>query len=171
MDTPLSYHNISQWTFEELADQINGTISCKYSTEPVFQYHATKWQPLDDIHEFTISKTYYNVMISPQELFNEIQNDKAGQYFYSSGSIDNLNLTFLVDQSISNITFPPHKGRGQVNYWFGGTNVTAYTHYDTSHNLHLMIKGKKRFILYPPSYHALLNLYPCLHSLYRQIQV
>lgn len=144
------------------------TISCKYSNNSVFHYHAAE-QPLDNVPEFAVPKNYENVIMMATEMFDKIQTNNNGQYFYSSGPIDNL--SFKSVELLSNITFPSHKGSGQVNYWFGGTNVTAYTHYDTSHNLHLLIKGKKRFLLYPPSYHYILKLYPCLHSLYRQAQV
>jgi hypothetical protein len=128
-------------------------------------------QPLSDIREFDVPATYQNVIISGREFFDSIQNPSGGQYFYSSGGVELLQLPLVSVEGLANITFPPHKGPGQVNYWFGGSNVTAYNHYDTSHNLHLVIRGKKRFLLYPPSDHNHLHLYPCLHSLYRQTQV
>lgn len=60
---------------------------------------------------------------------------------------------------------------GEVNFWFGGKKVTAYTHYDTSYNLHTIIRGRKRFLLFPPSAYKYLKLYPSLHTFYRQVQV
>ena len=73
--------------------------------------------------------------------------------------------------TLHQMTFDPHEGPGQINYWFGGTNVTAHTHYDTSHNLHVLIHGRKKFLIFPPSAYGQLSLYPCLHQLYRQTQV
>lgn len=80
-----------------------------------------------------------------------------------------LNDTIYSEESLKMLTFPTHKELGQVNFWFGKENVTAYTHYDTSQNLHAMVYGQKTFLLLPPSAYSELNLYPCLHQFYRQV--
>ena len=166
-NTPFDHINFSQWTFRELEDNVR-VLSCKTSINSLFQYHAIN-QPLDIVQEFSVNKTYQDVVITGREFFQEIQSPSQ-RYFYASGDVELLPFATSL-QSISNITFPPHEGSGQVNYWFGSANVTAYTHYDTSHNLHYVIKGKKKFLLFPPSSHHDLRLYPSLHSLYRQTQV
>lgn len=156
-----------QWSFDGLANDLHNVLSCKYSHQPVFTYHAVD-QPLDSVPEFSVKKPYQVVGISPTEFFQSITSSKSDHYFYASGGIELLNLPMSLE-GLANITFPPHKKPSQVNYWFGGRRVIAYTHYDTSHNLHLVIHGHKRFLLSPPSYYP--HLYPCLHSLYRQLQV
>lgn len=155
-----------QWTFKSLATRLQH-LSCKYSQVSLFQYHAID-QPLDTVPEFTVKRYYHSVIISAQEFFTEIQQTHLNKFFYASGGVELLKLP-LSFEPLSNITFSPNKGFGQVNYWFGSTNVTAYTHYDTSHNLHIVIRGRKKFILSPPSLRP--ALFPCLHSLYRQTQV
>ena len=99
-----------------------------------------------------------------------LQEPFHGYYYYASGGIELLELkdTYTA-ASLSTLTFPSHDGLGQVNFWFGQKNVTAYTHYDTSHNLHAMIYGKKTFLLFPPSANIELRLHPALHQFYRQV--
>lgn len=164
-DSPLAHHEVMQWSFEGLANSLS-ILPCKYSETPVFTYHAVD-QPLDTVPAFSVHKPYQDITISAREFFHKIQTP-SDKFFYASGGVELLKLP-LSFESLANITFPPNKGPRQVNYWFGGANVTAYTHYDTSHNLHLVIRGKKRFLLSPPSYRP--NLFPCLHTLYRQTQV
>ncbi|CAI8016412.1 hypothetical protein GBAR_LOCUS10066 [Geodia barretti] len=94
-----------------------------------------------------------------------------GFFYYSSGDIELLEIdSFFTKDSLLDVMFGDFE-LGQVNFWFGGRNVTAYTHYDTSHNLHTIIRGRKKFLLFPPSAHKHLKLYPSLHTFYRQVQV
>ncbi|XP_019854219.1 PREDICTED: uncharacterized protein LOC109583352 isoform X2 [Amphimedon queenslandica] len=165
--SPFSSHKAMEWSFDGLAKDLHKILSCKYSHQPVFTYHAPR-QPLNNVPEFSLKEPYQVVGISPMEFFRSIKTSKSDNFFYASGGIELLDLP-LSFEDLSNITFPPHKSPSQVNYWFGGSRVTAYTHYDTSHNLHVVIRGHKRFLLSPPKYHS--RLYPCLHSLYRQLQV
>jgi len=51
--------------------------------------------------------------------------------------------------------------------WMGHKGVIAQTHYDQSHNFHTAIVGRKRFLLYPPSYWRYLYLFP--HVRYAQL--
>ena len=83
----------------------------------------------------------------------------------------------FTEESLKSLTFSDHRhfsedgeGLGQVNYWLGKENVTAYTHYDTSYNLHMVVYGQKKFIIFPPDAYRRLKLYPCLHQFYRQVQ-
>lgn len=102
-----------------------------------------------------------------------LQEGSDGYYYYASGGIELLKLEteIYTEESLKAATFPSHEGFGQVNFWFGEENVTAYTHYDTSHNLHALIYGKKKFLLFPPASHSELGLHPCLHQFYRQVHV
>lgn len=93
-------------------------------------------------------------------------------FHYASGGVELLNLPNpLTETELDELTFRAHKGNGQVNFWIGMGGVTAYMHYDTSHNLHTILTGRKRFLIFPPSAYQQLRLYPCLHQLYRQTQV
>ena len=169
--TPFDDWSLRSWTFDGLSDQIQHIVA-KRSTKPVFKYHSTS-QPLDTIHHFNTTAEYKEVIFSGKDFFRAVQNTTAGNYHYSSGGIELLGLHKAphTPDTLHQMTFDPHEGPGQINYWFGGTNVTAHTHYDTSHNLHVLIHGRKKFLIFPPSAYGQLSLYPCLHQLYRQTQV
>lgn len=58
-----------------------------------------------------------------------------------------------------------------MSLWIGRAGVTAYPHYDSSHNLFVQVRGSKRFILAPPeAARCGLGLFPSLHPFYRQAQ-
>ena len=144
----------------------------KRSNKRLFKYHTTN-QPLDTIQQFFSHADYQEVILHGPDFFKLIQDSPKGVHYYSSGGIELLQLQTLPysEASLQQVTFDPHRGPGQVNYWFGGANVIAHTHYDTSHNLHAVIHGRKTFLIFPPSTYQDLLLYPCLHQLYRQVQV
>lgn len=169
--TPFDEWSSKSWTFGSLNDQVRHLL-VKQSKKPLFKYHATS-QPLDEVKQFNSPADYQEVIIRGPEFFKLLQDPSFGDYYYSSGGMELLQLssTPYSQTTLHQVTFNPHEGLGQVNYWFGGTNVTVHTHYDTSQNLHVLIHGKKKFLIFPPlSYHQL-HLYPCLHQLYRQTQV
>lgn len=125
----------------------------------------------------TIDKDYVEVVFTARTFFNLLQSPFDGFYYYASGGVELLNLGGDIsdDESLRTMTFPSHSEvyskPGQVNFWLGMANVTAYTHYDTSHNFHMVVNGRKRFILLPPAAYSRLKLHPCLHPLYRQVGV
>ena len=55
----------------------------------------------------------------------------------------------------------PLVGIGDIvegNLWLQGSGNRTHLHYDLADNLHLLIQGKKRFVVFPPDQFA--NLYP-----------
>lgn len=120
-------------------------------------------------------KDYIEVIYTAQTFFEILQNETSDRfYYYASGDLELLKLGDVATvDSHRSMTFPSHLKAfaelGQINFWLGKANVTAHTHYDTSYNLHHVVQGKKRFILFPPDSHYTLKLYPCLHQLYRQV--
>ena len=166
LNTPFNQWDYSNLTFKKLAQSLV-TVPCKSSENPVFHYHAVN-QPLQ---RFSTPKLYHENLIQLKDFVKRMLNSSS-TYHYSSGDIQLLNLPRLYSpEFLKGLTFPLYEGSVQVNFWFGGSNVTAYTHYDTSHNLHFVAEGKKKFILFPPSLHDKLLLHSCLHPLYRQTQV
>ena len=122
----------------------------------------------------TTKKNFIEVIYPWNKFFKILQQAFDSHYYYSSGGIELLNShvdgEIFSEDSLESLTFPSHQHRlGQVNYWFGSENVTAYTHYDTSYNLHMIVRGRKKFILFPPDAYNTLQLYPCLHQFYRQV--
>jgi len=55
--------------------------------------------------------------------------------------------------------------------WIGKGGVTTPTHNDAFHNVYVQLKGTKRFILFPPSLHTKLHLFPALHPQHQQSQL
>jgi hypothetical protein len=58
-----------------------------------------------------------------------------------------------------------------VNVWFGGPGITAQQHYDQAQNFYCQVRGKKRFLIAPPSSWFRLYPYPTEHPCDRQSQV
>ncbi len=177
LETPFKDHPASNWTLEYLstrADDI-GHVLCKKGVSPVFKYFASD-QPLSENDATVQEKDYVEAIYKAKTFFDLLRQETKDQhYYYASGGLEMLNLGNLTtDDSIFNsMTFPSHSKAfstsGQVNFWMGKGEVTAYTHYDTSYNLHYVVRGRKRFLLLPPEAHSQLELYPCLHQWYRQV--
>lgn len=142
-------------------------ILAKQGRDNVFKYYALD-QPLTTA---PLTVPFKDVLV-PGDTFFELMETPGDSHFYASGDIGLLKLDGLyTEDSLREVAFPLRFGQTQVNFWFSTTNVTAYTHYDTSDNLHVVIYGKKRFLFFPPSAHLQMKPYPCLHELYRQVQV
>lgn len=169
-NTPFDSWTAATWTPSLLAERVK-FILCKKSQENVFKYFAVD-KPLSTVKAFTFHKPFLEVVYPGKKFVQLVQETLSGTYYYSSGGIELLNLEDIyTNDSLSLLTFPAHGTYGQVNFWFGGTNVTAFTHYDTSHNLHALVYGRKKFIVFPPTAYAELGLYPSLHQFYRQAQL
>ena len=168
IDTPFSQWKSANWTPQFLADHVSSVVS-KKSKSNVFKHFAVK-QPLSTVSDFKKKKTYSEKKYSGKEFFNLLSNSSKKLYYYASGGIELLNLEKLfTNESLHQVTFGSFEP-GEVNFWFGGENVTAYTHYDTSHNLHAIMYGRKKFLLFPPSAYKELQLHSSLHQFYRQVQ-
>ena len=145
----------------------------KRGSEHIFIYHAID-QPLSAIKAISPEKSYKEIIYPSEKYFSILQKPFDGYYYYSSGGMELLEVDDIFTQeSLKSLTFSGHLKRGelgQANYWLGKANVTAYTHYDTSYNLHMVAYGQKWFIIFPPDAYRKLKLYPCLHHFYRQVQ-
>ncbi len=151
-----------------------GRVLSKKGTSNIFKYFAVD-QPLSDVNLTSEEKDYAEVVYTAKTFFGLMEEPFDGFYYYASGGFEMLNLEGGLgsEESQKSMTFPSHleaySRSGQVNFWLGRENVTAYTHYDTSYNFHMVVEGEKRFLLFPPSAYSKLTLYPCLHTLYRQV--
>ena len=174
--TPFDKWKSINWTLQHLLSRSReiGHILSKKGTSNVFRYFANE-QPLGKIDLTRAEKDYIEVVYSAQTFLEMLLNDTHdGFYYYASGDLGMLNLGDVATvDSHRSMTFPSHLQAfaelGQVNFWLGKSSVSAHTHYDTSYNLHHVVQGRKRFILFPPEAHSKLKLYPCLHQLYRQV--
>lgn len=169
LNTPFKSWKSSNWTFALLANHIP-IVTSKKSRNNVFKYYAVD-KPFSIIPEYKENKKYKTKKLSGKEFFRLLIDSNKDHYMYASGDIDLLQMNnVFTSDSLEQVTFGDFEP-GQVNFWFGSENVTAYTHYDTSHNLHTVIRGHKKFLLLPPSAYKYLKLYPSLHTFYRQTQV
>ena len=144
----------------------------KKSKSNVFKYHAVD-KPLSEVPECKENKTYGKKNYKGKEFFYLLVNSSSKQkyYRYATGDIKLLQIDdIFTSNSLLEVTFGSFD-EVEVNFWFGDEGVTAYTHYDTSHNLHTVIRGRKKFLLFPPSAYKYLKLYPSLHTFYRQTQI
>ena len=168
--TPFDSWKSTNWTFEFLAEHVPFVVS-KKSKNNTFRYHARD-KPFSEFPDLKEEKHYKEKKYPGKDYFRVIANTSRTKfYYYATGDLELLQIdgVFTSDELL-NVMFGDFEP-GQVNFWFGGENVTAYTHYDTSHNLHTVIRGRKRFILFPPSAYKYLKLYSSLHTFYRQAQV
>ena len=169
--TPFDSWQSARWTPSFLAGRPGApNILTKKGKDKIFRYFAVD-QPLLNVTEINSEKPFQEIIYPRGKFFEILGEPFDGYYYYSSGGIEMLKLsdTIYSEGSLKTLTFPTHNELGQVNFWFGKENVTAYTHYDTSQNLHAMVYGQKTFLLFPPSSYSELNLYPCLHQFYRQV--
>lgn len=169
-NTPFSSWKSVNWTFDLLADLIPSVVS-KTSKTNVFRYYAVD-KPFSEVPEFKEKKEYQTKKYPGKKYFHALKSPAhKEQYNYASGSLELLQINdVFTNDSLSRVTFGNFEP-GEVNFWFGSEGVTAYTHYDTSHNLHTIIQGRKKFIIFPPSAYKYLKLYPSIHTFYRQVQV
>ena len=151
-------------------------ILSKRGREPTFFYHSVDL-PLSSIQAISPAKSYDEIIYPSWKYFSILQKPFDGYYYYASGGMELLEIdNIFSEESLKRLTFSghlhswEHGGLGQVNYWLGKENVTAYTHYDASYNLHMVAYGQKKFIIFPPEAYDTLKLYPCLHQFYRQVQ-
>lgn len=172
--TPLRL-GTDNWTINSLAakSQDIGRILAKKGASNIFKYFAVD-QPLSSVDLLSEEKDYVEVIYTAKTFFGLLQSSFDGFYYYASGDIELLNIGGVGSRdNLRQMTFPSHfkeySEHGKVNFWLGKPNVTAYTHYDTSYNFHFVATGRKKFILFPPSAYSRLQLYPCLHQLYRQV--
>lgn len=166
-NTPFDSWKSTNWTFTLLAKQVPSILSKKSKTS-VFRYHAVE-KPLSTIAEFNERKQFQVRSYSGKKFFRILTNNKK-HYYYAAGGVEMLQIEDIFTEGLLlKVSFGDLEA-GQVNFWFGSENVTAYTHYDTSYNLHTIVHGRKIFFLLPPSAYQHLKLYPSLHTFYRQVQ-
>ena len=63
------------------------------------------------------------------------------------------------------------KNKTSLRLWLTSANVMARAHYDKGHNVLCVLRGRKQFVLWPPSELPSLHLYPAVHVAHRQSQV
>eukprot|EP00039_Didymoeca_costata_P007150 m.96794 g.96794 ORF g.96794 m.96794 type:complete len:422 (+) comp13562_c1_seq1:171-1436(+) len=155
-----------------------------FTTEPPFPYYA-KDMPLDSSEFYNsfpgsrIEFPYKLMHMSGLSFFSTMEGEGFGRskgvgkpvtnFLYANGPVEDVLPPDML-QFVYNFTdFMIPNSSTDINIWFNLYNTSALVHYDTSHNFHIVLHGKKEFILIPPSGHEI-GLFPALHPYYRQLQ-
>jgi len=103
---------------------------------------------------------------------DEDEDEKQGDHklFFSSimhGVPDSIR------NDVSDVSFlvQPWRKVLEVNLWSGSNNITTPLHYDVTHNFYVQIRGRKRFVLFPPKDWRKLYLFPRVHPSSRSSQI
>jgi hypothetical protein len=130
-----------------------------------------------DLPLFTVPFTSQN--LSMRDFFSELgasssalSKDRSSEYIYFS---DGLGVLGALGRDVLPIEplcpFDSVAKECDCSLWIGAGSVSAWPHYDSSHNLFVQIRGKKKFTLaHPSSIQCGVGLYPSLHPYYRQAQ-
>jgi hypothetical protein len=104
-----------------------------------------------------------------EQVDGKTANKPDNKYYYFAEKLGQVSHALVrdVDPTPLMVTYPYHQNvtdtiaAAKLVLWMGSRGVTTHLHYDWSHNSHIMIRGRKRFILYPPEDVASnLYLYP-----------
>ena len=69
------------------------------------------------------------------------------------------------------LSAPAPENRTSLRLWLTSAGVLARTHYDKSHNVLCVLRGRKEVVLWPPEELPALHLYPAIHTAHRQSQI
>eukprot|EP00054_Salpingoeca_dolichothecata_P023232 m.154117 g.154117 ORF g.154117 m.154117 type:complete len:425 (-) comp24620_c0_seq1:192-1466(-) len=157
-----------QWTPSYLRNHVPAVQVKLQKDDSTFFYHAENqpWSP-DAVPR------YEEKILESEDFFEQFLSDhKTGKHhMYASGPLVEVVPPFLQAQLGPQEIFSLDDDSVTANVWLSGDNVTAWTHYDTSHNFYIPLFGQKVFHLLPPSAAPSLRLHPSFHHLYRQTQV
>ncbi|XP_062517999.1 HSPB1-associated protein 1-like [Corticium candelabrum] len=168
-NSPVLTWPAANWTPNYIATDVPYVLS-KKSSKNVFKYFSTN-KPLSAYVE--ASHDLVEVIKSGREFVGSVTSNTEKAFYYASGPVDQLGI-WSDPSDISSLTVHDHdipNAVATVHFWIGSKSVIAHMHYDTSHNFHTVVYGRKKFILMPPSEYSTLRLYPFIHPYYRQSQV
>lgn len=98
-----------------------------------------------------------------------LQSDRPGRLVrYLSQDLSALPPELEADLQPLQPLLAPNPQRSSVNLWLGPAGAIAHGHYDGYHNAFVQLKGRKRFILLPPTAWSVLGVYPFLHPHHAQ---
>ena len=174
-DAPLIIRNAvalddADWTPEEISRRHQGCddLIVKHQMHsPVFSYYNKRPLAEENV-QGTPSRPSF--LVRNNVSMKEFARLESIRYHYSSVPIEGL--PHSLQQEIEEL-HPVEKKREleSIHLWMSSPGVIAYPHYDTSDNIFLQLRGKKRFYLASPDITIRdLDLYPALHPRYRQIQ-
>ena len=97
---------------------------------------------------------------------------KLSTHAYYSNDLGRDFLSLLPDLPRLNLLSPTSSlNASAVKLWIGPRGTITPTHNDAFHNVFVQITGSKNFLLFPPSLHRHLHIYPALHPMHQQSQI
>ena len=169
------------WTPASLARDLPA-VQAKFQPGPVFWHFDadSEMQMLADSfnsNRIPRAPPHREEIVGAREFFEALE-PPAASYAYASGPIEDV-----VPPRVRRRDLPAPAAGGagslvamspgndtEINVWFTMPNTSAAAHFDTSHNLHLVLHGTKTFTFLPPSAANARRLYPALHPYCRQLQ-
>ncbi|KJE92708.1 hypothetical protein CAOG_03622 [Capsaspora owczarzaki ATCC 30864] len=111
-----------------------------------------------------------DVQMTSTEFFQIITKPiQAGQpAYYFSGESTKLGATVFRDTQPMQELFSLRPERSSVNVWLGPAGAVTPGHYDGYHNFFTQLRGRKRFVLFPPSDWDRVGVFPFLHPNHAQ---
>ena len=133
--------------------QINSAVNVMHSIgSDAFFQHAF---PESDCHR-------YRTGCQPELSTHSYYSNDLGQDFLSL--LPELPRLSLLSPTLS-------LNASAVKLWIGPRGTITPTHNDAFHNVFVQIKGSKKFLMFPPSLHRHLHIYPALHPMHQQSQI
>lgn len=135
-----------------------------FSSLPEFQSGEAQLEQAINVWPNMSSAEFLERVWSPKQCGNR-------NFYYSNG----LDLDFeALRPELPNLEALSPWGmlnHSKAMIWIGPQDITTPIHNDAFHNLYAQVQGTKRFILFPPTLHRHLHLFPALHPKHQQSQV
>jgi len=151
------------WSFDYLAEKIE-FLDEIYSNPGGYFRHFTKRKPMEKL--LGLKPNFHSFDTSGKEFFKLL--NTSSEYIYWSGSAREIKMENDMKP------YEPlaiKKEPKSTNVWISSKGVVAMCHYDMYYNFFVQLRGKKKFILFPPSDFRRLYLHPLHHPGYRQCQI
>lgn len=117
------------------------------------------------------NRSYTIPLSSPSRFFNQVKKGTSPFMYFGEDLADICDGKLNAD--IEPVT-PFLLGRNDVSQrliWIGGKGVVTNTHFDAYENVYLQIKGRKQFLLSPPTDYYKMAVYPRMHPSDRQSRI
>ena len=122
---------------------------------------------LDDYTKFAYDNSTYEKDMRYKEYIKDIEDKVNNKNEDIRCYLNEVDFEKYFSELVEDVTYPKYLNRKPwVNLWhgFSSKNFTSAStlHFDRIHNIYVQIRGRKRFILFPPSNY--LSFYPPLEN-------
>jgi hypothetical protein len=161
---------LPRWTWADIAFQEGGTLrSVMSSPQHRFYYYY-----LRAALGGSLRLRYDVIPTMDVSTFQRLVNTEGPPYYYYSAALnmtsDAPNPFNIAPFDVLNATRTPRADQVpnvRANIWIASANATSPLHYDGSHNLFAQLRGRKRFLLLPPTQFGQVSLNSVHHPCHR----